>query len=372
MEWVKWKVLDHRKAGRFVEMRFDEIVDMVSNNELSSSDLICPPNQKNFRMISDILTFKHALSEAEYKRRQNPTTIQNHTEIVEDIKVNKRTAFVQEEYFFSNFLKSKKIEIVKNSAHTLDKVLRRSEEVMYTFEGRSKLNIPNTWRWLFSRTIPLSCRIFLTNERIIQLSFNHDTGSFDKIKTLPWKYFTSFHLKCTSPARFNLELFLYSHIMFDWEDVSAIDKVQLEPLLNSLIPQHNSPRVSPYQLWNQNVCQLCFEPMVDMKLNNCPHCQAEFVSPTQAFYLSFILPSLGFVYCQFKKIATTLFIFELFSILFWVFIFSQLFHFMSWFAVFLFMVIVGGFYFEFHRTSAKIAKHMALEFRPMIPQFKRT
>jgi hypothetical protein len=299
-EWTKWKVLDYRLPNRHIELRFDEIVDLLNRGELGQSDLVCPPNEENYQFVSKCPQLQYYFIKAYYELFHDHKLDIKYIETCYKLPVNKRTAFVQENYFFSTFFKKKKLDLLERCSTQLAKILEPLEEINYIYSATADIGLSVLFKLFFNTSRFLESFVIITNLRIIQAYWNPKTNRAESFKSIYLSNITDFQFKQVSLTSFNLEIFIYNKCIFRWLKINPIDKVQLLPIMSALIIKNNRPTLDSHELWVPNLCKSCFSKLKSDSLL-CPGCDTEYKSPARASELSALVPGLGFIYSGFTQ-----------------------------------------------------------------------
>ncbi|MBN2143378.1 MAG: hypothetical protein JW774_02020 [Candidatus Aureabacteria bacterium] len=298
-EWTKWKVLDYRLPNRHVEVRFDEIVDLMNKGELGQSDLVCPPNEENYQFVSKCAQLQYYFVKSYYDIFHEHKTQRKYIENCFGLPVNKRTAFVQENYFFSAFFKKKKLDLLERCSSQLIKILEPLEEINYIFSATADIGLSSFFSFFFNTSRFLESFVIITNLRIIQAYWNPKTNRPESFKSIYLSNITDFQFSSSSIQSPKLEIYFYNKCLLTWLKMNPIDKVQLMPVLSGLINKNSHPATNINEVWVPNLCKSCFSKLKSDSLL-CPYCDTEYKSPSRASELSALIPGLGLIYSGFK------------------------------------------------------------------------
>lgn len=361
-EWTKWKVLDYRVPNRHLEMRFDEILDLIANGKLGQSDLVAQPGSDEFEPVSQCAALRFQFSKSFYEIFHNKILFRTYVDEISGLPVNKRTAFVQENYFFSSFYKNKKLELLQKCAEPLKRIMDEKEEINYIFYAVADPGLSQFLKWFFPGSWFLESFVLITNLRVIQAYWNPQNERAESFKSVLLSNISGYAFSRSTPNTFRLELKLYNKKLFQWSGVSATDRVQLEPLFHAFLSKNTRPVLRPYQIWVPNLCKTCYSKLDENTLQ-CLSCDTEYKSPETAGSLSRLAPGLGLVYGGFRTLGYAFLAGE--GILFLAFVFALAYLDLPFLKNALTMASFSLFVIFTHRQSAEVAKVLVREWRPL-------
>ena len=298
-KWAKWQLLDYRVPNRHLDLRFDEIEDLIKQGEVGQSDLVCPPGGSGYQPVSKCQALNYIYTHALYDMYHDDQIQPKYLEYHYNLPINRRTAFVQENYFFSDFFKKRKLDLLAKCAKPLLKIMEQGEEINFIFSAEADINLPRVFTYLFPKSMFLETLVIITSKRIIQAIWNSSQTRAECFKSVLLENINHFQFIPSGRNRCQLVLKLYREKLFSWLNMNQVDRVQLETVLTAYLPLGSYPKVARSKAWIPNLCKSCYSELSQNTLQ-CRLCDAEYVDADKTIRLSRILPGLGLMHGGFK------------------------------------------------------------------------